>query len=140
MIRAGKRGKAAQVKEPFTFIHEGTTLHGDLRAEGRVRVHGNIYGNVEVRGVLEVAASGMIEGARIRAYDVKVLGSVKASVEAKGKIEIWKDGRLEGDVRACALDIEEGATFLGRSEMSPDGAAVGRLTEAATSLLEPESV
>ncbi|HEX7021382.1 MAG TPA: polymer-forming cytoskeletal protein, partial [Trueperaceae bacterium] len=65
---------------------------------------------------------------------------IKANVDVKGKIEIWKEGRLEGDVRACALDIEEGATFLGRSEMSPDGAPIGSLTEAAASLLEPETV
>ncbi len=136
MIRRANRQKD-NGSEPFTYIHQGTTLEGNLVAQGRVRVHGVIRGDVTVHGVLEVAESGEIEGSLIRADEVKVIGLVKADIEAKGKIEIWKTGRLFGDVRASALDIEEGAGFTGRSEMNPGGQAVATLTAQADSLEKP---
>jgi len=105
--------------EPFTYIHQGTVLEGDLKAKGRVRIHGTVRGKVTVAGVLEIADGGLIEGGTIQADTVRIIGAVKANIEAKGKIEIWKTGVLEGDVKASALDIEEGARFTGRSEMRP---------------------
>lgn len=107
--------------EPFTYIQEGTVLRGDIEAAGRVRVHGTILGNVRVVGVLEVAAEGTVQGERIEAEHVRILGNVEGLVSAAGKVEIWRGGRLEGDVRAASLDIEEGASFTGRSEMRPAG-------------------
>ena len=129
MLRRGKR-QAAVTSEPFTYIHRGTKIVGDLEATGRVRVHGAVQGNVTVNGVLEVAESGIIEGDLVVADEVKIIGRVRASVQAKGKIEIWKKGHLEGDVRAAALDIEEGATFTGRSEMNPSSRSVPVLPSA----------
>ena len=132
--RSSKKQKPQETtaSEPFTYIHRGTTLVGDLEASGRVRVHGTVHGNVRVTGILEVAEAGTIEGDRVEADEVKILGKVRANVDAKGKIEIWKDGLLEGDVRASALDIEEGASFTGRSEMTGSGRAAPRLPESAS--------
>ena len=129
MLRRGKR-QTATGAEPFTYIHRGTKIVGDLEATGRVRVHGTIQGNVTVNGVLEVAEAGVIEGDLVTADEVKIIGRVRAGVHAKGKIEIWKKGHLEGDVKATALDIEEGATFTGRSEMNPPGRTVPVLPSA----------
>jgi cytoskeletal protein CcmA (bactofilin family) len=106
-----------QAAEPFTYINQGTEIHGNIVAKGRVRIHGILRGNVTVEGVLEVAEDGLVEGEKIVADEVKIIGHVKANVEAKVKVEIWQKGILEGDVRANALDIEEGATFIGRSDM-----------------------
>jgi cytoskeletal protein CcmA (bactofilin family) len=103
--------------DPFTYIHQGTELQGNLVAKGRVRIHGIVRGNITVEGVLEVAEEGLVEGEKIEADEVKIIGHVKANVEARVKVEIWQKGILEGDVRAVALDIEEGATFIGRSDM-----------------------
>jgi cytoskeletal protein CcmA (bactofilin family) len=113
----GRRGSG----EPFTYIQEGTVVRGDLEAQGRVRIHGTVLGNVTVAGVLEVAAEGSVKGDRVEAEQVRILGSVEAMVAAVGKVEIWRGGRLDGDVRAASLDIEEGASFTGRSEMRPQG-------------------
>lgn len=130
--RSNKQAAAGKARaEPFTYIHEGTVLEGDLTAKGRVRVHGTVRGNLSVEGVLEVAEGGVVEGELVRADEVKILGQVKARVEASGKIEIWHQGRLEGDVRAAALDIEEGALFSGRSDMRPATAALPSLAAIA---------
>jgi cytoskeletal protein CcmA (bactofilin family) len=103
--------------EPFTYLHAGTVVRGALEASGRVRVHGSVLGDVRVDGVLEVAEGGVIEGSLVEAEEVRVLGSILADVTARTRMEIWKDGRVEGDIQATVLDIEEGATFIGRSLM-----------------------
>jgi len=123
MFRREEKNKTEPVrKEPFTYIHSGTTLLGQLLAEGRVRVHGQVKGNVKVAGVLEVSKAGFIEGDLIEADEVKILGRVRANVVSGGKVEIWSGGELVGNVRAASLDIEEGAFFTGTSEMvGPDG-------------------
>jgi len=130
MLRRTPRKQEEPVKrEPFTYIHRGTTVEGRVEAVGRVRVHGVVKGDVEVDGVVEVAPAGVIVGALVRAEELRILGKVRADVVVSGKVEIWNGGELIGDVRAAALDIEEGARFTGRSEMVGAGAEDG--SEAA---------
>ncbi len=112
-------------REPFTYIHKGTTFEGRIKAEGRVRVHGVVRGEVDVEGVVEVAPAGVIVGATVKATELRVLGRVEADVLVTGKVEIWNGGELIGDVKAAALDIEEGARFTGRSEMIRTGGERG---------------
>ena len=131
--------------EPFTYIQRGTTIEGELVAEGRVRVHGVVRGNVRVAGTLEVAEAGLVEGQRVEADEVKIIGRVVVErLEARGKVEIWSGGELVGDVSATSLDIEEGARFTGRSEMAgaslvssaPDGASQPEPVEDAEPLTD----
>ena len=107
--------------ERFTYIHHGTSVTGRLDATGRVRVHGAVHGDVAVDGLLEVAKDGVVEGTSIEASALVVLGRVHGDVRVSGTVEVWKGGVLEGDVQAGSLDIEEGATFVGRSQMALPG-------------------
>ena len=116
-----QRDTGTGAREPFTYVHRGTVVIGKVIATGRVRVHGEVRGDVKVDGVLEVAESGSVTGDSVEADVVKVLGRVTADVVASGKVEIWKGGVLTGDVSAPALDIEEGATFNGFSNMLGKG-------------------
>lgn len=146
---AVQRPADASAREPFTYVHRGTVIHGEVSGTGRVRVHGEIRGDVRIDGVLEVAESGSVEGAVVEAREVKVLGRVEADVVASGKVEIWKGGVLVGDVRAPALDIEEGATFNGFSHMTDErdegsrspgrtAAELGGVATAEPDVVEPD--
>jgi cytoskeletal protein CcmA (bactofilin family) len=108
---------AGDERERFTYLEHGTVVTGTLAATGRLRVHGTIRGEVDVDGVIEVAPDGVIEGTCVKASALVILGRVTANVRVTGKVEVWRDAHLEGDVWASALDIEEGATFRGRSDM-----------------------
>jgi cytoskeletal protein CcmA (bactofilin family) len=116
--RAQQRG---QVSEPFTFIHQGTVIVGNVQVPGRARIHGEVHGNVNVLGLLEIAASAVVDGHYICAENIKILGQVRADVWAKGSVEIWRGASLTGDLYAAQLDIEQGATFIGSSDMRPAG-------------------
>lgn len=138
MFRRGQKQKSKNTQpEPFTYIHQETLIEGSLNAKGRVRIYGVVKGNVCVEGVLEIAEFGVIEGDLVQAQELRILGRVKANVAASGKVEIWQKGELIGDVRASALDIEEGATFIGRSDMRP---APQVITSTDTSLPNPQSL
>lgn len=114
----GRRARAD--REPFTYLHRGTVVEGDLRVQGRLRVDGAVHGDVRADGPVEVSAEGSVTAARIEGSDVRILGDVRGDVHASGTVRIWRGGRLTGDVYAATLDIEEGATFTGRSHM-PEG-------------------
>src|SRR5690606_31501700 len=113
--RTPKKQEEPAQREPFTYIRRRTRLVGRVAAVGRVRVHGVVEGDVEVDGVVEVAPAGVIVGSLVKAEELRVLGKVRADVVVSGKVEIWNGGELVGDVKAAALDIEEGAIFTGRS-------------------------
>jgi len=98
-----------------TFIAAGTQVQGDLKSQGTVRIDGVILGSVLVDGDLEIAPGGRIEGEEVKAHNILVNGEVRAKVIAEGKLTLTKRAHLEGDVIAKALDIEAGATFVGRS-------------------------
>lgn len=111
----GRRTRAE--REPFTYLHRGTVLEGDLWVEGRLRVDGTVRGDVRAEGPLDVGSTGSMTAGRIRASEVRILGDVQGDVHAVGTVHLWRGSRLTGDVFAAQLDIEEGATFTGRSHM-----------------------
>jgi len=97
----------------MNYLANGTEVHGDLKSEGSLRVDGAIFGNVDVKGDLEIAASGRIEGKEIYANNIVSQGIIKAQIQAKGKVTITSTARVEGDVVASAIDIAAGAGFVG---------------------------
>ena len=135
MFGGKKKEKKAEIPESFTLIDQGTIVQGNIDTTGRIQIHGVVKGNLNVNGVVEVAESGLIECEYIKADEVKIVGHVKANIETKGRLEIWKRGKLEGNVRAGILDIEEGAIFIGSSNMGP-GSDAASLPETTTKELE----
>lgn len=100
----------------LTFVGASSEIQGDLHMEGSLRIEGIVHGTVEVRGDMEVAATGLVEGPEIRARNILIHGVVKAHILAEGKLTLSRTGRLEGDVVAVALDIEPGAFYRGHIE------------------------
>ncbi len=131
MFGGKKKENKVEIPESFTLIDQGTIVQGNIDITGRIQIHGIIKGNLNVNGVVEVAESGLIEGEYVKADEVKIVGHVKANIDAKGRLEIWKRGKLEGNVRAGILDIEEGAIFIGSSNMGPsmDNASLPETTK-----------
>ena len=73
-------------------------------------------------GVLQLGESGVING-NVNATAVIVRGKINGNVSAKEKIEIKSKAELFGDIRAAKLAIEEGVTFVGRTEVNPNKVA-----------------
>ncbi|HIK44712.1 MAG TPA: polymer-forming cytoskeletal protein [Leptolyngbyaceae cyanobacterium M65_K2018_010] len=100
----------------LTYLSQKTEIEGVIHAEGVLRVDGIVHGTVEVKGDLEISASGLVEGPEVKAHNIVVQGVLKARVFAEGKLTLSRTARLEGDVVAGALEIESGAYYTGYIE------------------------
>ncbi|WP_218080199.1 bactofilin family protein [Anthocerotibacter panamensis] len=115
--------------ENLTYLGGASVVQGDLKTPGNLRVDGVVLGTVEAGGDLEVAASGRIEGAQVKARNALIHGTVKSKVIIKGKLTLTRAARLEGDAMFSSLDVAEGAFFT--------GCVVTQDTKALPTLQEP---
>lgn len=94
-------------------------LKGNLKFAGELTFEGKLEGEIQTDGVLTLGDSAVING-NINAQSVVVRGKVNGNITAKEKIEIKAKTELFGDIRATKLVIEEGVTFVGKTEVNPN--------------------
>jgi cytoskeletal protein CcmA (bactofilin family) len=49
------------------------------------------------------------------------MGKIDGNIDASDRIEMKSTTRLNGDIKAKRLTVEDGVTFIGRSEVNPAG-------------------
>lgn len=94
-------------------------IKGNLKFSGELTFEGKLDGEVQTDGVLTLGDSAVING-NINAQSVVVRGKITGNVSAKEKIEIKAKAELFGDIRATKLVIEEGVTYVGKTEVNPN--------------------
>jgi cytoskeletal protein CcmA (bactofilin family) len=97
-------------------------IKGSLKFAGELTFEGKLEGDVQTDGLLNLGDSAVVNG-NISAQSVVVRGKVTGNVSAKEKIEIKSKAELFGDIRASKLVIEEGVTFVGKTEVNPNKVA-----------------
>ena len=101
-------------------------LSSDVEVKGLVKftndlfIDGSVDGEIVSSGVLIVGENAVIRG-EIRTRSVTVYGTVEANVTVTERCELKGNARLIGDLKAARLVIEEGTTFIGKSEVLPAG-------------------
>jgi cytoskeletal protein CcmA (bactofilin family) len=117
-------------------------IKGNIKFTGELTFDGKLDGEVHTEGTLHLGDGAVING-NITAQSVVVRGKINGNITAKEKIEIKAKAELFGDIRATKLTIEEGVTFVGKTEVNPNKVAptppVPRLNEAPKPL-EPAKV
>src|SRR5690242_7432986 len=102
--------------KPETIIGPTTSIHGDLKADGAVRVDGLVEGTIEAAGNVIIGQTGRVT-ASIQGQNVLIAGVVRGNVTAAQRLEIVATGKVWGDITVRALLIEEGGLFRGQSIM-----------------------
>jgi len=97
-------------------------IKGNLKFAGELTFEGKLEGEIQTEGLLNLGDSAVVNG-NINAQIVVVRGKVNGNVNAKEKIEIKAKAELFGDIRASKLVVEEGVTFVGRTEVNPNKVA-----------------
>lgn len=113
-----------------SILGPGITWQGNLSGSGGVRIEGAFEGDISLRGLLVVGATGRVTCPHLRANAVIIAGAVRGDITAK-KVEIRSTGRVWGDVVTAAFATEEGAFLRGQIRMED---------EIDTGLQEPEEV
>src|SRR3954471_10950714 len=103
-------------------LNSDVELKGVLKFSGEMTFDGKLEGDINSDGNLNLGDNAVIKG-NINVGTVVVRGKINGNVAAKEKIDIKAKTELFGDVRAPKLVIEEGVTFVGKSEINPNKVA-----------------
>lgn len=99
-----------------TLVGSETSVAGDIRFVGGLRVDGIIKGNVSESdnpGTLILSEHGRIEGA-VNASKIVLNGKVVGPVKAAQFIELQSKSRITGDVHYKSLEMHTGAVIEGK--------------------------
>lgn len=98
------------------LIGAGTTIRGDVRFRGGLRVDGEVIGSVVSEdgqpGMLVVSENARIEG-QVRAALLVINGTIVGPVQADDLLELQPKAKVSGDVRYRAIEMHHGAVLDG---------------------------
>lgn len=103
-------------------LNSEVDIKGTLRFTGELTFEGKLEGEITSDGTLHLGDSAVVNG-NINVGSVIVRGKINGNITAKDKIDIKAKTELFGDIRASKLVIEEGITFVGRTEVNPNKVA-----------------
>jgi cytoskeletal protein CcmA (bactofilin family) len=115
--------------DPTNLAHPKNILSSDVEIKGLVKfktdllVDGTIDGEIVSPGTLIVGENAQIRG-EVRTKSITVYGRVTANVTVEERCELKGKAQLIGDLKAARLVIEEGTTFVGKSEVTPSHVAM----------------
>jgi cytoskeletal protein CcmA (bactofilin family) len=110
-----------------TFIGVNSVFVGDIRGTGQFVVSGQVHGDGELEGALNLSASGSWHG-HVRAQQAIVAGTILGGLTVEGKLEIGYTAVIRGRVSARTVAIAKGAIVEGEIEVT-SGTPVVRFEE-----------
>jgi cytoskeletal protein CcmA (bactofilin family) len=100
----------------MTVIGKETFIEGHLQGSGALRIDGRVKGQVTVDGDIIVGEGAVLEAA-VTGRNIEVSGRVQGNMTASGRLDIMATGAVQGDVYVQALQVADGAFFLGACTM-----------------------
>jgi len=106
-----------------TFIGATSVFVGNIRGAGQFVVSGEVHGDGELDGALNLSASGCWHG-NIQAQQAIVAGKIMGGLSVKDKLEIGYTAVIRGKVSARTVAIAKGAIVDGEIEVTSDSPVV----------------
>src|SRR3954447_2012543 len=100
-------------------LNSDVDIKGTLKFSGELTFDGKLDGDINSEGTLNLGDNAVVKG-NINATSVIVRGKVTGNVVAREKIDIKAKTELFGDIKAPRLAIEEGVTFVGKTDVNPN--------------------
>jgi cytoskeletal protein CcmA (bactofilin family) len=114
-----------------TIVGAGARLEGNVISAGSLRIEGQVKGQINAEGDVELAPTSLVE-ADIRAQNVVVAGRFKGNIVVKNKSHLARGGRVDGNITSKALVVEEGGIFHGQSIMDTPAPGAGKAAAEQT--------
>ncbi len=109
----------ADINSNKNTLSRDVEIKGSIKFQNELVIDGKIEGEITSEGNLTVGENSEIKG-EIRTKNVTVLGRVNGNITVTERCELKGKAQLVGDLKAARLVIEEGATFVGKSEVTPN--------------------
>ena len=91
-------------------------IKGSIKFSHDLIIDGKIEGEVISEGSLTVGENALIKG-EVKTRSVIIFGKVEGNITVAERCELKSNAILVGDIAAGTLAIEEGATFMGQSQV-----------------------
>ena len=102
-----------------TFIGANSVFVGDIRGTGQFVVSGEVHGDGDLNGALNLSATGTWHG-QVRAQQAIVAGTILGGLTVQDKLEIGYTAVIRGKVTARTVAIAKGAIVDGEIEVTSD--------------------
>ena len=117
------------------ILSSDVEIKGSIKFQKELLIDGKVEGEINSEGVLTIGENADIRG-EIKTKSIVVFGKVQGNITVNERCELKSKCTLQGDLKAARLVIEEGATFIGKSEVT-SGMSV---TAAKSAASRPEIV
>lgn len=112
-------------------FRKGTTITGDIKTEGNIRVDGMMEGSIVAKGKVVIGETGKVSG-NIFCADATVEGKIDGNVEISKLLIIKSKATIIGNIQTEKIVVEEGAVFNGKISMGkPQVSNVKDISERA---------
>ena len=102
------------------LLSKDVEIKGSIKFASEFTFDGKIKGEISSGdGIMTIGENGDVRG-EIKAKSVIVMGKVQGNITVAERCELRSRSALIGDLHASRLIIEEGATFVGKSEVTPN--------------------
>ena len=98
-------------------------IKGSIKFQKELLIDGKVEGEIHSDGALTIGENADIRG-EIKTKSITVYGKVQGNITVGERCELKSRCTLQGDLKAARLVIEEGATFIGKSEVT-SGTSIG---------------
>ena len=111
--------------EVKTVIAEDVEIVGTIKCASNIEIKGKLDGDLSSGGKAVIGASAVVKGS-LSVESTSILGQVNGNIVAKDRIEMKSSARVNGDIKSKRLTVEDGVTFIGKSEVNPSGVSADR--------------
>jgi len=99
------------------ILSSDVEIKGSIKFQKELLIDGKVEGEINSDGALTIGENADIRG-EIKTKSITVYGKVQGNITVSERCELKSKCTLQGDLKAQRLVIEEGATFIGKSEVT----------------------
>lgn len=121
------------------ILSKDVEIKGSIKFTNELVIDGKIEGEIISDGNLTVGENADIRG-EIKTKSVTVFGKIHGNITVAERCELKARAQLVGDLKAARVIIEEGATFVGKSEVSSGGKIAAPASGSPSPKSEPVPV
>lgn len=116
MAAFGKKQKDLMDSQIATIISEGCVIEGNISSKTSIRIDGTVQGNVRADQGVVIGNNGQVSG-NVLGAEAIIFGTVKGNLQVQ-KLEIKSSGKISGDISAQGMEVEFGAVYNGKVNMT----------------------